>query len=145
MTKALDSAVRLLSRREHGAIELVNKLEKKGFSRLEAEEALDTCQKLGLQDELRFIESYTRSRIHQGYGSSKITQELKIRGVENELIQRELKQEQGNWFKYALDVWQKKSKGKEHLTYTERQKLQSFLLYRGFTMDVITLIAKEYT
>lgn len=144
MTKAFDSAMRLLCRREHGATELVSKLEKKGFTKLEAEDALKSCQNLDLQNEQRFVEMYARYRIRQGYGLLKITQELKIKGVEGELIARALKQEQDNWFNYALEVWQKKSKGKEQLSFIERQKLQSFLLYRGFPMDVITLVAKEF-
>lgn len=143
MTKAFDSALRLLSRREHGAIELCDKLEKKGFSQKEAKDALESCKRLGLQDDRRFIENYSRSRIRQGFGPLKITQELKSKGVDSDLIQDELKQERDNWLTYAMEVWQKKSKGKEDISFNEMQKLQSFLLYRGFTMDVIAMVVKE--
>lgn len=142
MTKAFDSALRLLTRREHGAIELCEKLIKKGFSPGEAKDALESCQRLGLQNDSRFIENYSRSRIRQGYGPLKITQELKNKGVDLELIQRELECEKENWLAYAIKVWEKKSKGQLDLSFNEIQKLQAFLLYRGFSMDIITKVVK---
>lgn len=143
MTKAFDSALRLLSRREHGAVELSNKLEQKGFDPSDIKDALDACQRLGLQSDSRFIENYSRSRIRQGYGPLKITQELKSKGIDSELIVHELEQERDNWVSYALEVWDKKCKGRTDLAFSETQKLQRFLLYRGFSMDIIALVVKE--
>jgi len=143
MTKAFDSALRLLTRREHGAIELCNKLEKKGFSSSDAIDALEACQRLGLQSDKRFVENYIRSRIRQGYGPLKISQELKAKRIDSDLIQAELYQERDNWLTHALLVWQKKSKDKEDLSFAEMRKLQTFLLYRGFSMDIITMMMKE--
>jgi regulatory protein len=143
MSNAFDSAVRLLSRREHAAKELWNKLKQKGYSSVEIQEALDACQNLDLQNDTRFIEVYTRARIRQGYGPLKISQELSTKGLEKELIQKVLQQEQDNWLTYALEVWQKKNKGKDHLSLAELQKQQRFLLYRGFGMDTIALVKKE--
>ncbi|WP_298621816.1 recombination regulator RecX [uncultured Legionella sp.] len=143
MTKAFDSAVRLLSRREHGAMELCNKLEQKGFESSEIKDALDKCQRLGLQSDCRFIENYSRSRIRQGYGPLKIIQELKNKGLDSDLIMHELVQERDNWLSYALDVWDKKCKGRTDLTFSEIQKQQRFLLYRGFNMDIIAQVMKE--
>lgn len=143
MTKAFDSALRLLSRREHGAVELSNKLEQKGFDPSDIKDALDACQRLGLQSDSRFIENYSRSRIRQGYGPLKITQELKSKGIDSDLIVHELEQERDNWVSYALEVWDKKCKGRTDLTFSENQKLQRFLLYRGFSMDIIALVVKE--
>lgn len=143
MTKAFDSALRLLARREHGTMELFDKLQQKGFSQTEATDALEACQRLGLQSDRRFVEMYIRSRIRQGYGPLKITQELKSKGIDSDLIQRELKQEQDNWLSYALEVWNKRCKERVDLSFIEIQKQQRFLLYRGFSMDVIAMILKE--
>jgi regulatory protein len=143
MTKAFECAVRLLSRREHGAIELCDKLKQKGFSATEAQEALANCQQLNFQNERRFVESYSRSRIRQGYGPLKISQELNHKGIDRELIHSVLQEEDENWFTYALDVWQKKNKGQGELSFNELQKQQRFLLYRGFAMDVISRVTKE--
>lgn len=143
MTKAFDSALRLLSRREHGAMELSKKLQQKGFGSTEIKDALDACQRLGLQSDDRFVENLTRSRIRQGYGPLKIIQELKSKGIDSDLIEHELEQERENWVSYALDVWDKKCKGRTELTFSEIQKQQRFLLYRGFSMDIIALVVKE--
>lgn len=143
MTKAFECAVRLLSRREHGAIELGDKLKQKGFSAAEAKEALDNCQQLDFQNDHRFVESYSRSRIRQGYGPLKISQELSSKGIDRELIQSILQQEDENWLTYALAVWQKKNKGQDELSFNELQKQQRFLLYRGFSMDTIAMVTKE--
>lgn len=143
MTKAFESAVRLLSRREHGAIELCDKLKRKGFSSEDVNDALVNCQRLDLQNEHRFVEMYTRSRIRQGYGPLKISQELSNKGVAKELIQHTLQQEEEHWLSHAFDVWHKKNKGQADLSFNELQKQQRFLLYRGFSMDTIAKVTKE--
>jgi len=144
MTKVLDSALRLLTRREHGAKEVCEKLKKKGFKPEEIQDALESCQRLNLQSDQRFVELYIRYRIRQGYGPLKISQELKQKGVDSELIHQEIKQEGPNWLSYALNVWEKKCKGQINLSFQEIQKQQRFLLYRGFDMDIISQVVKEY-
>lgn len=143
MTKAFDSALRLLTRREHGALELCEKLKRNGYTQAEAKDALDACQQRGLQSDSRFVECYSRSRIRQGYGPLKIIQELKSKGIDSDLIYDILSQEQDNWLAYAMDVWTKKCNGQLDLTFSEIQKNQRFLLYRGFSMDIITKVVKE--
>ncbi|TAL60017.1 MAG: recombination regulator RecX [Legionella sp.] len=143
MTRAFESAMRLLVGREHGASELCTKLERKGFSPREARDAVEACQRLGLQCDNRFVEQFSRSRISQGYGPLKIMQELKNRGIDSEPIQSYLAQERDKWFDHALSVWEKKSKGQKQLSFDELQKMQRFLLYRGFSMDIITKVMKS--
>lgn len=142
MTKAFDSALRLLTRRDHGALELCDKLERKGFSTLEAKEALENCQRLGLQSDQRFIEQYTRYRTRQGYGPIKISQELKSKGIDVDLIHEIMNHDQEDWLQQAQAVWRKKSKGCQDLSFTEIQKQQRFLLYRGFSMDIISKVVR---
>lgn len=144
MTKVLDCALRLLTRREHSLKELSNKLKQKGFSFDEINEALDSCQRLDLQSDQRFTEQYIRSRIRQGYGPLKIRQELKTKGIDSELIEQEMRQEGANWLGYALRVWEKKCQGQTHLSFQETQKQQRFLLYRGFDLDIIAQVVKEW-
>ncbi len=135
--------MRLLSRREHSALELCDKLKQKGYSAIEAKKALEECQRLDLQSDRRFVEICCRLRIRQGYGPLKISQELSSKGVDKELIHQFLQQEEDNWLTYALDVWQKKTKGQSDLSFDELQKQQRFLLYRGFGMDTIVQVKKE--
>lgn len=143
MTKAFNSAVRLLSRREHSIKELDDKLKRKGFSSQDIEQALHSCQELGLQCDQRFTEHFIRARIRQGYGPVKIRQELKTKGVNNDLIHNELQHEQDNWLSYALDLWQKKCSDQSELSFPDLQKKQRFLLYRGFNTDTIAAVVKR--
>ncbi|HAZ7571801.1 recombination regulator RecX [Legionella sp. PATHC032] len=143
MTKAFDSALRLLSRREYSAMELCDKLKQKGFNLNDVQNALNECQRLGYQSDERYVESYIRARIHQGYGPLKIIQELKNKGVDPELIQSVLQEERDNWVDYALRAWEKKFKRQDDFSYSEMQKQQRFLLYRGFDRDVISKVFKE--
>ncbi|APF03425.1 TPA: recombination regulator RecX [Legionella pneumophila] len=143
MTKAFDSALRLLSRREYSAMELCDKLKQKGFNLNDVQNALNECQRLGYQSDERYVESYIRVRIHQGYGPLKIMQELKNKGVDPELIQSVLQEERDNWVDYALRAWEKKFKRQDDFSYSEMQKQQRFLLYRGFDRDVISKVFKE--
>ncbi len=143
MPKALASALRLLARRDHGALELLQKLEKNGAPKEEANEALLECQRLGYQCDTRFIESYCRSRIRQGYGPLKIKQELKGKGLDSDLIHQVMRQQSVNWFEHALEVWQKKTRGVVDGSYNELQKHQRFLLYRGFSTDIIAQVIES--
>jgi len=143
MTKAFDSALRLLTRREHGAVELAHKLQQKGYETQAIQEAVEKCQDLDLQSDNRFVENYIRYRIRQGFGPLKINQELKTKSINTDLIQKEMQQERDNWLGYALEVWQKKSKGQLDLSSNELQKQQRFLLYRGFSTDIISMVLKE--
>ena len=143
MTKVLNCALRLLTRREHSAKELSEKLKRKGFQSEEIDNALESCQRLNLQNDQRFVEVYVRYRIRNGYGPLKIIQELKQKGVDSDLIHKEIKQEGPNWLTHALNVWEKKCKGQINLSFQEIQKQQRFLLYRGFDMVIISQLVKE--
>lgn len=143
MSNGFACAVRLLTRREHGAYELVNKLLQKGYPEHEARDALLECQRLGLQSDDRFVDSLCRARIRQGYGPVRIRRELQALKIDGELINNTLQQEQDNWLSHALWVWQKKYKEQGELSYSVMQKQKQFLLYRGFSTDTIATLFKE--
>lgn len=142
MTKAFDCAVRLLSRREHGERELINKLMQKGFDLPACQQALQTCQELGLQSDARFVEAFCNTRIRQGYGPLRISQELQSRCLDRELVDTVLSQYQDQWDDYALAVWQKKYKAQAQMDVSTQQKQQGFLRYRGFYADTIARLFK---
>lgn len=142
MTKVFDCALRLLARREHSERELFNKLKRKGFHQDEINEALRSCQRLELQSDHRFVDLYVDSRIRQGYGPLKISQELKLKGIDAELIQSALRKDQAHWLTHALAVWKKKCHNQTDLSFDELQKQQRFLLSRGFERDIISRVMK---
>ncbi|ARG99679.1 recombination regulator RecX [Legionella micdadei] len=143
MASAFDCAMRLLSRREHSARELITKLAQRGYSSEEVSEAIAKCQRLGLQSDARFVETLCHTRIRQGCGPLKISQELQAKHIDRELINNALEQEQENWVTYALAVWHKKFRDQGDISFEELQKRQRFLLYRGFSADIIAKVIAE--
>lgn len=143
MTKAFDCAMRLLSRREHSAHELAVKLAQRSYGPEEISEVIAKCQRLDLQSDDRFVELLCHTRIRQGCGPLKISQELQAKHIDRELINNALEREQENWVTYALAVWHKKFKHQDDISFSELQKRQRFLLYRGFPTDVIAKVIAE--
>lgn len=143
MTKAFVSAVRLLARREHGAHELAQKLLQKKHPESEVQDAIEACQRLGLQSDERFVESLCRARIRQGHGPARIRQDLKNVRIDRDLIEQALATESDNWMSHARDVWLKKYGGQEDHSFAAIQKQKQFLLYRGFSVDTINLVFRE--
>lgn len=142
-SNAYTCAVRLLARREHGAYELANKLATKGYLDIDIQDALNECQRLGLQSDCRFVDNVFRARIRQGYGPIRICHELEHLQIDSELIDARLQQERDNWLDYAVGVWQKKYKEHVNISYTTLQKQKQFLLYRGFSTDIINMVFKH--
>ncbi len=142
MSKTYESAVRLLARREHGAYELAQKLSQKGHPQGAIAEALLKCQDLGLQSDVRFVELVCQSRIRQGYGPIRIRQELQSKQIAGDLIEQGLEQ-QACWLRQAQDVYQKKYKACNDVSFQMIQKQKQFLLYRGFPMDIINQVFRD--
>lgn len=141
MSKVLTHAVRLLARRAHGSLELKSKLRQKGYAEQEVHDALETCQRLHYQSDEMFCEQLCRIRFQQGYGPLRIRQELQAKGIAKELIEQCLTCESLDWHQAAQAVWEKKASSYSELTLKEQQKLQRFLLYRGFPADLIRQIS----
>ena len=141
---AYNHAVRLLSRREHGAHELATKLALKGYFHDDISEAIQKCIRLELQSDARFVENICRLRIRQGYGPVRIRKELQNLHIDSELIASALHQEKDNWLEYAALVLEKKFKEQIELTFSAIQKQKQFLLYRGFSIDTINMVFNNY-
>ena len=137
MNKALNSVLSCLTRREYSVLELKRKLEQKGYSSVEIEQALIESQRLGYQCDKRFAEQVCHARIAQGYVPLRIKQELLIKGISAEVVYETLEQENVSWLDRAVAVSKKKCKSVAKLSWDEQQKVKRFLLYRGFPMDII--------
>ena len=142
MSKAFVSAVRLLARREHGAYELSQKLVQKKHPEEEVHEAIAECQRLGLQSDERFVDNLCRARIRQGYGPLRIRQDLQAARLDRDLVDARMAQEHDHWSSYAHGVLEKKYKHSTDRTPMDIQKQKQFLLYRGFSMDIINFVFK---
>ena len=126
-----------LARREHGRVELFNKLRKFGFDHETAETAIERLIEDGLQSDERFVEAFVRSRINQGKGPAKIRADLKGRGVPGNLIDNGLLDAEQNWYDLAREVHARKFGFEQPRDFKEKARQMRFLQSRGFEQDHI--------
>lgn len=131
-------AVSLLARREHSLTELQQKLAQADHTDAEIEATLNWLLEHDLQSDQRFAEAFVRSRSQRGYGAIRIKQEMKQRGVADDLINTTFKTADIDWFALALEVRCKRFGEQMPDDFKERSKQLRFLQYRGFTHEQIT-------
>ena len=132
-----NSALGLLARREHSRKELAEKLMRRTTDLEQLESLLDKLQQQGLQSDTRFAESFVRSRISRGQGPNRIQQDLRQRGVCQEIISPVMEEQVVDWYALTLEVRCKRfgtDKPVDRKRYAQQVR---FLLYRGFTYDQV--------
>jgi regulatory protein len=135
--KSLD----LLSRREHSAFELIQKLKKRyGTSNL-IDDAIIRLKESNLLDDQRFAEAYIKARARKGFGPRRIDAELQQRKVCEAIINQELSMIE-NWNEIALLAFKKKFSNFQKDT-KEILKAKSFLQNRGFSFEQIEFCIPE--
>ncbi|OBX08250.1 recombinase RecX [Gallibacterium salpingitidis] len=142
---ALAYVLKLLAIRDYSEYELRCKMQAKNFSAQEIEEVIAKCQARNWQSDLRFCEHFLLSRVQKGYGLQRIKQEMQQKGIQNEVLQHVLAQNEIDWFALAKQVLCKKypdyAEEKELKT---KQKMWRYLYSRGFTQEEISALFKEY-
>ncbi|WP_263264025.1 recombination regulator RecX [Pseudomonas sp. RIT-PI-S] len=143
-TIALDTAVAvrraamdLLARREHGRVELERKLRQRGAPAELIAPALDRLAEEGLLSEARYLESFINYRARSGYGPARIREELTQRGLSRSDVDEALRSCGFDWASLLREVWQRKFAGELPMDTKERARQTRFLLYRGYSMDLI--------
>jgi regulatory protein len=131
-----------LALREYGYEELITKLQAKGYNYQASSQALEGLKQDGLQDDLRFAESFCRSRYKQGKGPLKIIFELKAKQLPRKIIDHALAELDVDWFELAKEARLKKFGAKPPLDYKEKSRQMRFLQSRGFDSDSISASLK---
>ena len=137
---ARKKAMDFLALREYGQKELINKLRSKGFSYEISSSVVERLTEDGLQNDSRFIESFIRSRIKQGKGQLKITQELEKKNLPSQSIYSALDNLDMNWLDLAHEVRIKKFGSNLPDDFNKKAKQIRFLQSRGFENDIIKKI-----
>lgn len=135
-------ALDLLAQREHSRLELQNKLLQKDFAHDEVELLLNTLIAENLLSDERFCEAFIRNRIKKGQGGLRIKEELRQRGISNELISHYLNS-QNDWQEKLAIVRRKKFGDAIPKDFKERAKQMRFLQYRGFSIEQINEAFRE--
>ena len=138
-TRARNSAMRLLARREHSRAELRGKLVGRGFENDSVEELLQGLEDQDLLSDERFAMSLIASRAETGYGPKRIDLELRNRGVSEELARETLAKAEVNWEERVTDQAARKFGSDPAQTFPEWARRARYLERRGFGQDAIRL------
>ncbi|GLQ94228.1 regulatory protein RecX [Dyella acidisoli] len=129
---AYNKALGLLARREHSRKELRQKLDRNGYARDEAGDALDRLGEQHYQDDERFAEALIRNRSAQGYGPMRLRAELKSHGLSDARIRGLLDAAEIDWAESAAAQLRRRYGAQGTTDPAERARRAQFLLRRGF-------------
>ena len=126
-------ALRLLARREHTRQELEGKLSPHAGSSEDLRSLISGLTQKNQLSEERFAEERAR-RLSRKYGAARIRQDLKAKGVSEELISRFSSSE--NEMQKAKEILERKYRTPA-ATREEKAKRMRFLQSRGFSSEII--------
>ena len=126
-------ALRLLARREHTRQELERKLSPHAGSSEDVKDLLAGLKQKNQLSEERFAEERAR-QLSRKYGAARIRQDLKSKGVSEELISRFSSSE--NEMQKAKEILERKYRTPA-ATREEKAKRMRFLQSRGFSSEII--------
>ena len=127
----------LLSRREHSKHELILKLERRVESVEKLKDELNKLSEEKLQSDLRFSESYIRSRYNSGFGPKRIKYDLSLRKVNDSIITNAFDQTDLNWTEKLKKENVKKYGVDKSENMQELSKRVKFFVQRGFEREMI--------
>lgn len=142
---ARDRALNLLARREHSALELRDKLARRGVDAELIGRLLAELAAAGLQSDARFAEAYANARADKGYGPLRLRAELAQRGVAERIISATLDEFDELWpqalarlarKRFGLDPGAGGPVPERH----EQARQTRFLRQRGFTLAQISAL-----
>src|SRR4051812_21874362 len=100
---ARNTAVGLLSRREHAQAEIKHKLRYRGYDDETAAEVVDELTRQRLISDDRFAEVFIRGRADRGQGPVRLRAELRQLKIPGELIERRLAGADVDWSRLARE------------------------------------------
>lgn len=132
---AFDLAIKYISKYQKTESELKDYLLKKGFLSELCDDVLNKVKEYRYIDDKVFVENYIKNSKGR-YGINKIKQNLKQKGISEELIsQIEIEEDFSDLQKIALKYLKNKEKNNANL-----QKCAKFLFSRGYSYDEISRV-----
>ena len=145
--KALNTALRILTGRDHSKYELTRKLKQRGFKLEEIERAVSDCVRFDYINDERTSRVYINQMIRKGHGVNRIQHEMKKKGLRGQNIQKILSEivSDVDEREGAERILKKNFKRFERETDLKkrRDKIYRFLYARGFSQDTIRKLIKK--
>ena len=95
-------------------------------------------------DDDRFVRQFIASRSRKGYGPARIRQELNQKGISREATEKAMRECDIDWCALARDQATRKYGEPLPTVFSEKVKIQRFLLYRGYLMEDIQEIWRNF-
>lgn len=133
----METGLRLLAARDHSRMELRRKLCARGSDPESIEQVLDDLESRGYLNDSRFTEQYVSERKRKGYGPVRILQELKAKGISEDLIAQQMNPTDPDWRELLKQVAQRKFGSELPADRKTQAKWARYLEYRGFAAEQI--------
>ena len=134
-------ALKLLSQREHSRLELQRKLAEHVEEGDDLGAVLDELEKRGFISEERVVESVIHSKAGR-YGSARLLQELRSKGLDDEIVRNAGEQLRDTELQRAQEIWRKRF-GEPPADVKEKAKQLRFLASRGFSGAVASRVLRD--
>jgi regulatory protein len=145
--KALNSALRILSRRDHSILELHKKLEARGFLEEHIRRVVAECRRLGYLDDERAAHALIERFKYKGCGARRIRFELRQSGLSGDhivdLLQKRLSSEEELGLARRALERKLKTCPTTEAALTLKGRLYRFLFGRGFSESAIRAALDE--
>lgn len=130
-------ALWLLGAREHSVKEITQKLARKGFESEHIDATITKLEEYNYLSDQRFAEAFSRSKAAKPLGRQRIQNELRQKGISDEMARAALDQLEVDWFELALELKQRKFGEIAEKDFKAKGKQTRYLVYRGFNFDEV--------
>lgn len=145
----MNTAVRLLARRDHTGFELQHKLRQRGYGCGVIDAVLTECERLDYINDERTARMYIGQLARRGFGFRRIRLELKKKGLSGDRFESILNESSSEIDEHeiARKILQKKMKSfeREEDSKKRRDKIYRFLYSKGFSDMVISDLIREFS
>ena len=140
----ISRATALLGRRDYSRQELFRKLSPLAESADVLNEVLSYLTELGWQSDQRFTRQMVSSSVRRGRGPLRVSRELSSKGIDQEMAAAALENtDESEWYDVAMAEAAKKMRSLKVSLPEARPKLYRFLVYRGYTSDIIQRVLRD--
>jgi len=141
---ALDTALHFLKFRPRSIFEVEKKLREKKYPQSEINKVINFLKAKGFLNDLEFARSWIRNRnLLKPEGKKLLFLELRKLGIEKEIAEQALQEEDMPDIEKARIIFEKKRRAFQNLTKEEfKEKMIGYLFRRGFSWETIREIMK---
>ena len=143
--EALQKIAAFCTYQDRNQKEVEAKLREYGLDEDEAGEIIIRLSRENFLDEERYAQTFVRGHLRKKWGRRRIMQELKQKGISDYCIKVGMKEIDGDeYYQNLVDLLEKKDRQeKESHPGKRRQKIQVYLMGKGYEQDLIKMALED--